>query len=379
MQWRVPGAIRALLFGVICVAQICAFNPSGLAAGQGAPRVLFINPAPPEDQYWTLVTRMMQAAAQDLGVELEVQHAFHSGDYTLKYATLAAERAVKPHYIIFRNVDEIGEDVFKVTGAAGINTITIDAPFQEKELAPLGGPRKTYPRWLGQVVPNSLGASDQMTQVLIGEVMRRGFKGLIDIVAMTGPEDDIGSQVRLFGLKRGLKDHRNARLKHAFPSAWDSKVADREAFKALRYALNAPVWWGADDNIAEGMVNVLRNTHRKLGQDTFVGAFNWTQPMLTAVVQNQVHYLAGGSFVQGAAALILAHDHFRGKDFAEVGLNYTMDLGILYRDNLKSTGRIMISDAWDRIDFRRFSRATNPALTQYDFTVNRFLRAVLGQ
>ena len=146
MQWRVPGAIRALLFGVICVAQICAFNPSGLAAGQGAPRVLFINPAPPEDQYWTLVTRMMQAAAQDLGVELEVQHAFHSGDYTLKYATLAAERAVKPHYIIFRNVDEIGEDVFKVTGAAGINTITIDAPFQEKELAPLGGPRKTYPR-----------------------------------------------------------------------------------------------------------------------------------------------------------------------------------------------------------------------------------------
>jgi len=374
VRWAV--ALILSVYMTLCAPGASAYAQS---SNQEPIRILFINPAPPEDLHWSIVTSMMRAAAADLGVELDVQHAFHSGQYTLKYAALAAKAARKPHYIIFRNVDRIAIEVFKLTQAAGIHTLTIDAPLEEAELKLLGGPRQKVPTWLGQVVPNFLTASESLGKVLIQDIDRRGFKGLIDIVAMTGPDADIGSQVRLFGLKRGVQAFKNARILHAFPSNWDVKSADREAYKAFRYAAKVPVWWAADDNIGLGVINVLRNTHRKLGSDTLLGAFNWTQPMLTALVQNQVQYVAGGGFVQGAAALILAHDHARGRDFADQGLNYTMELAILHRNNIASVGRVMISDAWDRIDFRRFSRVTNPALTQYDFTVNSYLRAVLGQ
>lgn len=374
---RLLPAIVALLVGG--ATGLGALLPPPAAAQSGAPvRVLFINPATPEDQHWTVVSEVMQAAANDLNVQLTIEHAFHSGPYTLEYATLAAQKG-SADYIIFRNVGRIATKVFQVAHSAGIRTITIDAPLEKVELDLVGGPRQKIPTWLGQVVPNALQGSEKLTELLIQDMQARGMTGLIELISVSGPEDDIGSKVRVAGLKRGLAKIPGARLKHDFPSGWDYRSADRNAYEAFRYGAKVPIWWTADDDIARGVVNVLRNTHRKIGRDTLVGTFNWTEPMMTAVLKNQVRFVAGGHFIQGAAALILAHDHARGRDFADVGLNHTMSMSFLYKDNIKSVGRIMISRAWDRIDFRRFSRVTNPALAQYDFNPSSYLRAVLGQ
>ncbi|MBO6837292.1 MAG: substrate-binding domain-containing protein [Alphaproteobacteria bacterium] len=375
-------AFAGLVLAVLTVPPL-ALPLSADASAQtpisGPVRILFINPAPPEDKHWGVVTDVMRAAAADLNVELEVQNAFHSAAYTLKHVTLATQRDVKPHYIIFRNVDNVAIKVFQAAHYAGINTITIDAPLHSNEIKQIGGPREKVSTWLGQVVPDAATAGESLVNLLVREVQGTGAKGVIEVVAMSGPEQDIGSQVRVFGLKRGISKIGNARLLHAFPGDWDTRVADREAYKAFRHAASSPIWWVADDNMALGVINVLRNTHRKVGTDTFVGAFHWTEPMMTAILQNKVQYVAGGHFIQGAAALILAHDHARGRDFADLGLNHTMDFSFLYRKNVAQVGRIMIAGAWDRIDFRRFSRAANPALQQYDFNVNSYLKAVLGQ
>lgn len=368
---------RAALPALALVALIWSAGPA--AAQSGAPvRVLFINPATPEDQHWTVVTEVMRAAAADLNVALSVEHAFHSGPYTLEYATLAAQKRAAD-YIIFRNVGRIATKVFQVAHAAGIHTITIDAPLEKVELDLVGGPRQKISTWLGQVVPNALEGSEKLAQLLVQDIQARGHGGLIEVLAVSGPEDDIGSKVRVAGLQRGLSKIPNARLMHDFPAGWDYRSADREAYEAFRYGAKVPIWWTADDDIALGVVNVLRNTHRKVGRDTLVGTFNWTEPMMTAILKDQVRFVAGGHFIQGAAALILAHDHARGRDFADVGVNHTMSLSFLYKDNIRSVGRIMISRAWDRIDFRRFSRVTNPALAEYDFNPSSYLRAVLGQ
>jgi ABC-type sugar transport system substrate-binding protein len=371
-------------FKTIWVVALCAltaaFALTPIPGHAQAPiRVLFINPAPPEDLYWSLVTDVMRAAARDLGVDLEVQNAFHSREYTLKHASLAAQRSAKPHYIIFRNVEKVAADVFKITQPAGIYTITIDAPLDKSETDAIGGPRQRVSTWLGQFVPNTLAASEQMTDLLVQTTDQFQVTDSRVVVAITGPEDDIGSLMRLRGLQRSLKDITYARLLHAFPANWSERKADRQAYEAFRYGADAPIWWSADDNMALGILNVLRNTHRQVGRDTFVGAFNWTEPMMRAILENKVQYVAGGHFIQGAAALILAHDHHRGRDFVDLGVNQTMTLSFLYRKNVSTIGRVMISGLWDQIDFRRFSRAANPGLAQYDFNVNSYLRAAVGQ
>lgn len=371
----------AALVALVLVGHISSalWSDPAQAQSSGSPRILFINPSTPEDLHWGTVTEFMQAAASDLNVALEVQHAFHSGQYILKYATLAAESATPPDYIIFRNIDGIAAKVFAVTSQAGIKTITIDAPMLDTETAVVGTPRTTFPTWLGQVIPNAVTASEKMTQALVAEVNRRNFKGLIKVVAITGPENDVGSMVRLYGMRKALEAAPNAQLLHAFPANWDQRTGDRQAYEAFRYAAKSPIWWVANDNMALGVLNVLRNTNRKPGVDTFIGAFHWTEPMMTAILQNKIQYVAGGHFIQGGIALILAHDHFHGRDFSDVGPNFAIDMSFLYQKNLQSIGRIMISHAWDRIDFRRFSRAANPALANYDLSATNYLRAVLGQ
>lgn len=369
------------LFGVLGPAS--PWGGAGMwdarAQGQDAIRMLFINPAPPEDKYWALVTDVMRAAAKDLNVELEVQHAFHNREYTLKHVGLAVSRGVKPHYIIFRNVGRVAAEVMEMTHAAGIKVITIDAPLEKTEIDVLGGPRMKYSTWIGQFIPNTLAASQQMVDLLVKTTDQFKVKDARVVIAITGPEQDVGSLMRLRGLQRSLKDITYAKLLHAFPADWSTRKADRQAYEAFRYGADAPIWWAADDNMALGVLNMLRSTHRKLGQNTFVGAFNWTEPMMRAILENKVQYVAGGHFIQGAAALILAHDHHRGRDFVDLGVNHTMSLSFLYRKNVSSIGRVVISGLWDQIDFRRFSRAANPALTQYDFNVNSYLRAAVGQ
>lgn len=384
MRQTLAGKLARLLV-VLGLVVGWAFSPAFIgidearAQSQDKIRILFINPASPEDKYWALVTDVMRAAATDLNVELEVQHAFHNREYTLKHASVAASSGAKPHYVIFRNVGRVAAEVMEITHAAGIKVITIDAPLEKSELDVLGGPRMKYSSWIGQFIPNTLAASQQMVDLLVRTTDQYKVKDARVVIAITGPEQDVGSLMRLRGLQRSLKDITYAKLLHAFPADWSERKADRQAYEAFRYGADAPIWWAADDNMALGVLNMLRSTHRKLGQNTFVGAFNWTEPMMRAIVENKVQYVAGGHFIQGAAALILAHDHHRGRDFVDLGVNHTMALSFLYRKNVSSIGRVVISGLWERIDFRRFSRATNPALAQYDFNVNSYLRAAVGQ
>lgn len=372
-------ALPAFLLLAVALLVSGFITPVRAQSNTPATRILFINPAPPEDKHWALTTEVMQAAARDLNVDLTVQNAFYSGQYILKYVTLAAQQPQKPDYIIFRNIDKIAEQVFAITDPAGIKTITIDAPMGGSELKALGGPRQKVKSWIGQFVPNNIAVSKKMAELLVGTALRVNPNGIVEAMAITGPETDIGSQFRLSGFAKTLRDSNRARLIHAFPANWDERTGDRAAYKAFRHAAKAAVWWVANDAMTLGVLNVLRNTHRKVGADTFVGAYNWTEPMMTAILQNKVAYVAGGDFIQGAAALILAYDHSQGRDFIDTGVNHTMEMGFLYRDNVSNIGRIVIAGAWDRVDFRRFSRAANPGLTQYVFDVNTILRAVLGQ
>lgn len=375
------GAVRQrnLVIGLFAFVVLIGFTGWSVNATSSQPQILFINPATPEDQHWTIVTSMMRAAAEDLGVSLSVEYAFHSGEYTLRHVSLAAQAEEKPDYIVFRTVEEIGPEVLAKAHAAGIKTISIDVPFSKTEREKVGQPRDPYTSWLGQIVPDAIAASQRLGELIAQEAARKTRNSVVQFMAITGPEADIGSQMRLFGLKKGISAHGNSKLLGSFSGQWDTRTADREAYKAFRYAMEAPAWWAADDNMTIGVLNVLRNTHRKIGRDTFLGAFHWTEQVMTEIVRNRVHYVAGGHFIQGALALILAHDHFKGRDFIDLGVNHSLELGILYKGNLKTIGRIMISDAWDRIDFRRFSRVTNPALAAYDFRVNSYLEAVLGR
>jgi len=57
-----------------------------LAAGAQAASVVFLNPGHSNENFWVSYSRFMQAAAQDLGMELRVQYSERRADLALSQA-----------------------------------------------------------------------------------------------------------------------------------------------------------------------------------------------------------------------------------------------------------------------------------------------------
>jgi hypothetical protein len=101
---------------------------------------------------------------------------------------------------------------------------------------------------------------------------------------------------------------------------------------------------------------------------------NTSTEAMQALRAGKLSALAGGHFICGAWALVLIHDHSRGRDFASEGLEYSRTMFTLF--DAQSATRFVerYADGFASIDFRRYSKARNPKLARYDFDFGQFLR-----
>lgn len=368
-------SVRALAYGMVMVAIACTVG--ALPSPAHAVRVAFINPGPPEDQYWRNVTDVMQAAADDFGMTLEVQHAFHSKAYLLKILDGLLKQETRPDYIVFRPIGDAARIVLGKTAQAGIKVVTIDSPLPATTRIQIGGPRETFKNWIGAVEPDYATAAAKLGQLLAKNAVHNkaySKRKIAELVAVTGPKDDPVVKSQLRAMKAAVKEVPRARMMYSKSGEWNRRDGERAAYKIFRVFNQASGWIGGNDEMTLGILQLLDNTRRAIGRDTFLGSFHWTEPAIRALLKKRIHYIVGGHFTQGAVALTLIHDFESGRDFEDQGLTQELDLAFLYSKNVQSIGQVMVTRNWGQIDFRIFSRAANPNLQNYDFRVQHFLK-----
>src|SRR5262245_37650067 len=130
-----PGAERlrlsrrsALRFGSswLCGLVLPAALAATTRAARGANiRVGFINPwGPPE--FWQLVSATMQAAAVELGIEVEERHTGRSFDRAIAFARDFLNQRPPPDYLIATNDVGVGGELIKLADAAGVPLILLN-------------------------------------------------------------------------------------------------------------------------------------------------------------------------------------------------------------------------------------------------------------
>jgi hypothetical protein len=75
----------------------------------------------------------------------------------------------------------------------------------------------------------------------------------------------------------------------------------------------------------------------------------------------------GGHFLVGAWAMIILRDLHDGRDFAEEDERLQFPMGAIDHPVARRFPNIGAID-WRLVDFTRFSKVRNPALTRYGFT-----------
>lgn len=339
----------------------------------------FVAPAEPGDPFFGQVIDVMQAAANDLNIELKVGYSGRNMSMYAKKRGLKLIKTYKPDYFLTGFWQ--GGAKYHLSGAEaeGVETFVINAPAVRDDDFSTVAPRTGIRSWLGQMTPDNEKAGYQLAEVLIEEARKRklfGDDGKVHLIALNGDDEDISAKLRIKGLKASMNKHKNVVLHEIVLAGWVKETADRETGRMLKDYPQTSVIWSASDHMALGAAAAAERAGRKPGQDILIGGFDWDEANLRDIRDGRITASIGGHILEGALALILLYDYHKGVDFAgELGVKFHSPMYVVTSDNIDRYQRLFEGMNWEDVDFTKFSKALNPKLKRYDFPA--MLNAVL--
>jgi ABC-type sugar transport system substrate-binding protein len=360
----------------LAVATFAACLATPLAQAQS---VAFINPGKSDEVYWLTAARGMAAAAEDLGMKLEVRYTERDHTRAIGIAQELAARpaATRPQYAVITNDNATGQGLLKVLDAAGIRTVFAFSSFGGDERAQTGGPRERYKGWLGSIEPKADDAGYLTANALIAagrQGKAHGKDGKLHLIAIAGDRTTPSSIHRNNGMLRAVAEAGDVVVDQVVYGAWTRDKGAEQAEWLYGRHPEARLVWAGNDLMAFGAMQALEKRGGTPGKDAWFSGVNTSTEALEAVRSGRLAALAGGHFICGAWAMVLIHDFAHGRDFAGEALEYNRTMFTLF--DAASAGRFLerYGETFSSIDFRRHAKATNPKLARYDFDFGQFLR-----
>jgi hypothetical protein len=83
--------------------------------------------------------------------------------------------------------------------------------------------------------------------------------------------------------------------------------------------------------------------------------------------------------MQGGWLMVLIHDFHAGRDFSDIGVEFTAPMSVIDTNNVALYLSVFGDQDWDRIDFSRFSRGAKEASFRYEFGLDKILAQFKGE
>jgi ABC-type sugar transport system substrate-binding protein len=341
-------------------------------------RVAFINPGSVDEPYWRSVTRFMEPAAKQLGMELEVIYTNRDQVKMVEAMQSLALRAKKPDYVIMANDKLVAPEIIRLAEQAKIKTFLAFSNLTPEQTLEFGAPRQKHPLWLGSIRPNSIEGGRLTAQELVRQAQKAklvGKDGKIHIALISGDKATPTGVEREVGALQVFKANPMVMVEQVVNANWNRDRAKQQAGLLLQRYPNLNAIWVASDLMAYGAIDGSREAKRQPGKDLLFSAFNNSPEVLRAVVEGNISSLAGGHFTGGGWALVMLHDYHHGVDFAKFGLEQELSLFALLDQQLAQRFLMLYGEEnFSSIDFKQFSRFLNPKLTRYDFGLLQVLK-----
>jgi len=365
--------LAVLLRIAACAALAASF-------GAAAQSIAFINPGKSDEAYWVTAARAMDRAARSLGAKFEVRYAERDHPRTLDIAReiAARPRAQRPDYVIVTNDYGTGPELLRILDGAGIKTFLAYSSLTGAEREVAGGPRQRYKGWLGSLEPHAEDAGYFTAMELIGAARTagaRGADGKLHMLAIAGDRTTPSSIRRNEGMQRAVDEAGDVVLDQTVYAAWNrDKSAEQSEWLFARHK-DARIVWAGNDLMAFGAMRSWEKRGGVPGKDAWFAGVNTSREAMDAVRSGRLTALAGGHFITGAWVVVMLYDHAHGRDFADEGLELDRPMFALFDAKSAERYLALFGDGdFERIDFRRYSKALNTNLARYDFDFAQLLR-----
>ena len=364
---------------VVVLGTILTFSGAPVDAQEERLRIAVFTPTTEGNTYWPQIHAILDAAAEDLGVELFID----SFDVRDRYAKqdrgaeiLRSTRGLDGA-ILSVAVGQT-EPLLTVAERLGI-PVMIQGPLFESELPNLGlEPRRRFSSWIGVFSEDEYAKGLELGRVLVEQALEGGMTkddGSIAVVGIGGDPSWFGSALRAEGLLAAVRQRPQADLLQVAPTKWTESEGYDMAKRLLRRYPEATVFWAASDQLAIGASRALRSSGRVIGEDVVVGGLDLSAAGLEHVRDGHMTASCASLLTEYARVLVYLTDYLRGMDFADLeGSAITFPVFTATAGN--ANRYIALYRAHRRIDYRALSRTLNPRRDSYDFSPTQ-LRAVM--
>jgi len=333
--------------------------------------VTFLNPGSAKDiGVWHLVSNFMQAAADDLRINLEILYADRNHIKMMSQAEKLAKRSQPPDYVIMVNEKLAGKEMLLTFKNAHSKIFFIHNGLTAQQREEIGNERETIKNWIGTVVTDEFQGSNK----LIKELYRLTDEPP-NILGITGTKSTPVSLIRL----RGVTDHikQSGRGKHAqvVYGNWSYEDGKEKTLALLKRHKDINIIWAANDSMAMGAYDAAKEI--KYNKNIRVGGLGGFPASLESIKNGGMKVTVAGQIMTGAWALALIYDFHFGMDFIDdINANYSVDHSIVISTAMKADQfSNLIIDNPQQIDFRKFTKKLNPQLEKYEFSYTQIIES----
>lgn len=281
-----------------------------LVAGTQAASVVFLNPGSASENFWANYSRVMQAAATDLGLDLRVEYSERSAERALRQARAVLDGPQRPDYLVLVNEQYVAPEIIRLSRGKGVKLFMVNNGLTAAQASSIQAQPGKYAPVLGTLTANDEEAGYRMLREMAALLPRSNEP--VDLVAFAGVRITPSSQLREHGMRRALADLPQVRLRQVVYGGWSRERAYEQAQLLLERYPQVRLVWSANDEMAFGAMQAFEEAGRKPGVDAIFSAVNSSPEALRARIDGRLGVLMGGHFTVAGWAMVMLHDDARG-------------------------------------------------------------------
>ncbi|MBB3206899.1 ABC-type sugar transport system substrate-binding protein [Rhodopirellula rubra] len=335
-------------------------------------RILVLIGSDEDDPFWSLFAEFMGVAADQLGLELQFRFADGSLKAMSSHMRVECERKKKPACIVMQSFKRGGLKFLHTANSYQVPVFLINSGLTSEQRAKAGEPRSQLKYWVGEMLPDDYGAGFQLANALIDaakkDPSRLGPDGRVHLIALGGTVSHTASVQRTAGLMDAVEARRDEVVLNQLVAAdWKKGFArNRCRFLHRRYPQASAVWT-ANDQMALGAIEGLRDLKLVPGKDVVVGGVDATRQAMTAIKEGTLAATVGGHFQEGGWVAVIIHDLLNGLDLSKIPMHYASPMKLVTAENVAAYQASLQKSEWDRINFKQYSRLHRPKSDGYQF------------
>ncbi len=356
---------------------------SGLVAAAKPIKMVFLSPDPEATAFWADVGNFMRAVANDLGIDFEVVYSKGiTSTYSIKKDGFRILNSPdKPDFFLTGYWVGVSDKFIKMASERDIKVLLFNTVISKEEHNKVGRPREKYSSWLGHLIPDDLTAGYRLADLLFTQAESQQLitkDNKIQMIGLSGDRSSTVARDRNAGMERRLNATNDDAVMHEMVFAQWSRISAEITISELMLKYpKTNIIWSATDDMALGASDALKKMGIVPGKHVLLGGTDWTDEGVQAVKSGELVATMGGHFMEGGWAMILAYDYYHGHDFKDtMGVEINTAMQEITRDNVNEYYEAFGDRNWDKIDFRKFSKAYNKKLKQYDFSLKGLLRHI---